>query len=340
MPLLPSEPETTQSPEPEPTAVASSEPSWPRVLATTVQLWLRRRRLRTRAAILVLVLVLAAGSGVALARQASTGPAAGHRGADQALTPGAAASSQAADWAAAQVSRSATLSCDPAMCSALQQRGFPASNLVIMRPDALDPLDSNLMVVTATLRTELGSPLASVYAPVVLATFGTGSAAIEIRAIAPEGAASYLTQFRADFATRKSVGTELLLSPDIHADPPASGQLSAGHVDSRLIATIGIMAALHPVHLVSFGDASPGASPEVPLRSVLLYGVAHGATAGTALLDSLRALLLAQHPPYRPAGVRIVRLVTGQSALRIWFTAPEPLGLLNASQPVVKISSP
>ena len=63
-------------------------------------------------------------------------------------------------------------------------------------------------------------------------------------------------------------------------------------------------------------------------------------TAGTAFLGSLRALLLAQRPSYRPAGIRIVRLATGQDALHIWFAAPEPLGLLDASQPLVKISTP
>ncbi len=173
-----------------------------------------------------------------------------------------------------------------------------------------------------------------------MAGFGRGNAGIEIRAVAPDGAATYLSQFRADFSARKSVGTELLLNPAVQADRSAAQQLSEGHVDARLIATIGIMTVLHPVHLVSFGDASPGASPGVPLRSVVLYGVTHGVTAGTALLGSLRSLLLAQRPSYRPAAIRIVRLATGQDAMLIWFAAPGPLGLLNASQPLVKISSP
>ncbi len=170
-----------------------------------------------------------------------------------------------------------------------------------------------------------------------MARFGTG---IEIRAVAPDGPASYLNQVRADFSARKSVGAELLRNPAVQADQSARQQLSGGHVDARLIATIGIMAVLQPVHLVSFGDASPGASPEVPLRSALLYGGTHGVPAGTASLGSLRALLLAQRPPYRPAGIRTVRLATGQDAMLLWFAAPAPLGLLNASQPLVKILIP
>ncbi len=55
---------------------ARAEPSWPRVLATTIELWLRRRRLRwIHAFIGVLVIGLAAGLAVAAARPTSSGPA-------------------------------------------------------------------------------------------------------------------------------------------------------------------------------------------------------------------------------------------------------------------------
>jgi hypothetical protein len=318
---------------------ARAEPSWPRVLATTIELWLRRRRLRwTHAFIGVLVIGLAAGLAVTAARLTSSGPA---RSPAAGRPPGpAAARGQAADWVAAQVSHGVLVSCDPAMCLALQRHGFPASNLVMVRPGAANPPGASLIVVTAAIRTELGRRLASWSAPVVLASFGAGSVRTEIRAAGPPGPGSYLSRFRADIATRRSIGTELLHNRAVEADPPARQQLSEGRVDSRLIAMIDIMTALHPVHLVSFGDPSPGASPGVPLRSVLLYGVVHGTTPGTAFLDSLRALLLTQHPSYHPAGIAIVRLATGQDALRIWFAAPSPLGLLDASQPLVKISSP
>jgi len=316
---------------------ARAEPSWPRVLVTTLQLWLRRRR-RIGWALLAAVLALAAGSGLLLAQPGHGG--AGQRGrAARPLTPAAAARAEAASWVAAQVSRDALVSCDPAMCAALRQRGFPAANQVVLGPGGPGPAGSSLVVVTAEVRSELGGLLAS-SAPVVVASFGSASARTEIRAVAPDGAAAYLSQLRADVAARASVGGELLHNPAVQADPPARQQLSAGGVDPRLIATIGILAALHPVHLVSFGDLSPGASPGVPLRSAVLYGVTHGVTAGNASLGSLRALLLAQRPPYRPAGIGTVRLAAGRSALRLWFAAPVPLGLLDASHPLVTLSPP
>ncbi len=326
-----------------PSPRAGGQPSWPRVLVTTVRLWLKRRRLhRVYAAALAIVAVLAAGVGVALAQgSTSTGsrdrqsaPRAGH--AAIVVTP----ASQAAGWVAAQISRTATVACDPAMCTSLQQHGFPAGNLVPVRPGAADPAEASLAVDTPALRGTLGSALAARYAPSVLASFGTGPGAVQIRAAAPGGAAAYLARLRADLTERRQVGAELLHNPAVQASPLASQQLSDGRADSRLIATIGVMAALHPVHLVSFGDPSPGAGQDVPLRSVLLYGVTHGVTAGAALLSSLRGLLLAQQPSYRPASVATVRLSTGQSALRIVFSAPAPLGLLDASQPLVRMSTP
>ena len=316
------------------------EPSWPRVLATTIRLWLlRRRRRATRwAVLLVLVLILAAGSGVLLARRPAPLPVpAPRRSAGR--PPGAVAVAAAASWVAAQVSRDVLVSCDLAMCSVLRQHGFPPGNLVMLPPRTPGTLNSALIVATPAVRSELGGQLSG-RAPVVLASFGSGGPRVEVRAVAAGGLADYLDRLRADARARKSVGAELLLNPAVTADPPARQQLSAGSADARLIAVIGFLAVLHPVHLVSFGDASPGASAGVPLRSVVLYGVTHGVTAGSALLGSLRALLLAQQPPYRPAGIQPVRLATGQDALRVWFAAPDPLGLLDASEPLVKMSSP
>ena len=113
-----------------------AEPSWPRVLATTLELWLKRRLRRTRWTALVLLLAVAAASAV-LARHASS--AARQRAAGPALSLAATARGEAAGWVAGQVSRSVSVSCDPAMCAALERRGFPGANLVMLRPGELRP---------------------------------------------------------------------------------------------------------------------------------------------------------------------------------------------------------
>jgi hypothetical protein len=338
---------TSSRPSPRAGSEASREPSWPRVLVTTVRLWLTRRRVRKlHLAALVVIIALAAGLvlGLALGASGGAGPT---RAADPAA---AAAASEAADWVAGQVSHDTTVACDPAMCTLLQRRGFPASNLDLIRAGTHGPVGAvgaGLVVTTAALRGALGRALAAQCAPVVLADFGTGADRVTVQPIAPDGPAAYLAGFRADQATRRSVGAQLLLNPGVAADPLARRQLAEGLADSRLIATITMLAALHPVHLVSFGDASPGASQGVALRSVLLSAVTNtsvtdtggtrGLSAGPALLASMRALLLGQQSLYRPAVIQTVRLGAGQRGLRIVFAAPGPLGLLDASQPLVKI---
>lgn len=342
--------------------VSRGEPSWPRVLHTTVTLWWERRERRDRhvrpvhwprillttvmllwerrdrrgravrwrwlrVAALVLVVALAAVAGVALARDRTPGHSRA-RPVNPVLTAQA-VRAQAASWVAGQVSRAAIVSCDPVMCSVLQAHGFPASNLDVLGPDAPDPLDSNLVVVTNVLRSQFGARLASVYAPVVLASFGTGSAAVRVRAVAPDGARAYLSQLTADVAARKSFGAQLVRDPDVAASPAARHRLELGQVDARLISVIATMAALHPLRILSFGDAAPGASPGVPLRSAVLASGTSG-NASAKALNSLRSFLTAQRPPYLPAATQIVRLAAGQAALSIRFAAPDPLGLLSA----------
>jgi hypothetical protein len=245
----------------------------------------------------------------------------------------AAVRDQAARWVVQQVSRATIVSCDPAMCAALQARGFPVGGLRVIRPGTADPLRSDLIVATSVLRSQFGSRLTSVYAPEVLASFGAGSAGIQIRPIAPDGAGAYLTRLYRDFAARKSVGTQLLRNPNIAVDSSARQQLADGLVDARLLTTIATMVAPHPLRIVTFGDASPGADAEMPLRSVTLLGGGGSPAANGLILRSVRAFLNAQHPPYVPASTQIVRLATGQSALRIQFSAPAPLGLIGAGHP-------
>ena len=329
-----------------------AQPSWLTVIATTVRLWLKRRASRdgggsdravtwrrVRGATLAIVVLAAAGLGVALSPSGSKAPAPPPRGTNPVVTA-ATARGEAAVWISQQASRNTIVSCDPVMCPVLLAHGFPAGNLDRLGPTAPDPLASDLIVATPVLRSQFGPRLTSVYAPVSLATFGTGSAEVDIRVVALYGAAAYSSQFRSDLASRKTVGAKLLGNSKIAVDSPARRQLLDGLVDARLLATLATMAdVVHPLRIVTFGGAAPGAGPGVPLRTAVVSGATSGLTGGTAVLNSLRGFLQAQQPPYLPASTQIVRVAGGQSALRIQFGAPSPLGLLSPNNPVVKIPS-
>jgi hypothetical protein len=96
------------------------------------------------------------------------------------------------------------------MCAALQAGGVAAGRLLVLGTSASDPLGSDLVVATPALRSQFGARLASVYAPVVIASFGAGAARIEIRAVAADGTAAYNSALAADRSARISAGRQLI----------------------------------------------------------------------------------------------------------------------------------
>jgi tetratricopeptide (TPR) repeat protein len=288
--------------------------------ALRVRPLLRRRSVLISAVCVLGLAALTIGIGAALARPA------GQASRDPAITA-AGARTAAAAWVAGQVSRSAVVACDPAMCVDLRQRGVPAGDLLALGPAGpADPLASNVVVATAAVRDEFGARLASVYAPVTLASFGTGSAAIQIRVIAPDGAAAYLLAARADLASRRSVGAEMARNGHLLVAGRARTELLAGWVDSRLLATLATLADIQTLRVLEFGDAGSGASAAVPMRSAEITA-AKPAVAASWLQAALR-FLGAQQPPFQPASVR---RLTGGHILLIEYSSPSPLGLLSAS---------
>ena len=244
----------------------------------------------------------------------------------------AAVRSQAAAWVAQQVSRDAIVACDPAMCAALQAHGIAQGNLLVLRPSAADPLGSDVVMATAAVRSQFGSRLASVYAPEVIASFGTGELRIDVRAVAPDGAAAYRATLAADLAARRAAGRQLLRNHRISVTAAARSDLVTGRVDARLLITLAAVAADAPVRITGFADAGPRAGPDVPLRAVQL-ATALPAAGSAAAIRNMLAFLRAQRPPFRPARAGTVRGAAGSPVLSIEFAAPSPAGLLHPRPP-------
>jgi hypothetical protein len=294
------------------------------------------RRLQI-AGVVVAVATLAAAGALILTLSGHPGKSAqpgGHRAGPGARSAAAVVRDQAAAWVAGQVSRTAVVSCDPVMCGALAAHGVPASDLDRIEPDTTTPLASVVVVATATVRAQFGNLLSSVYAPGVIARFGSGALAIEIRQIAPRGAAAYRSAMHADLMNRKASGAGLLLSSRIAASGRARRQLAAGQVDSRLIIAIAGMAAVRPIDIVAFGSFAPGASPDMPLRFAEVTQLSRTQPAATrsaspAFLRSMIGFLRSQPVHLGPAQTQTVRLAGGLTVLRVQFAAPSPLGLFS-----------
>jgi hypothetical protein len=320
---------------PSPGKRPAAEPSWGRVLATTLRLWLPRqvtmRRGRTTGVVAAgAVLTVAAlalsgmfsGTAAPAARAVSTPSPARATAHPSAAQPSAAQPSAAqptiaqpspvqaaaATWIASQLSSDAIIGCDPAMCTALQGRGVTAARLMPLKPGAPDPRGATVVVTS--------DPAATRYAPAVIASFGSGATQVSVRATEPGGAAAYQTALRADQTARTSAGSQLLRNNRIHFTARDAAQLRAGQVDARLLATLAALSSQYPFSVTAFGDASPGVAA--------LYREATITAAGRNLTAAL-ALLNAQVPPFLPAQAEIVN-----AALSIEYAAPSPLGLLTA----------
>jgi tetratricopeptide (TPR) repeat protein len=314
------EPELPSAPEPEPPA-ASTPPARDRQV---------RRRRRVPSLVAAVVVLLAAGSvAVALFRPHAGYPRHGPVAASRPARgqAGSTAAQLAAVWVAHQVARSAIVACDPQVCSALVAQGVPAANLLILRTDTTSPLAAQVVVVTPTVRSQFGMRLDSVYAPSVIADFGSGPDQVSVQVVAKDGPAAYLTALRQDVAARKVAGAQLLANKRIRASAEALAQLAAGAVDSRLLIMLPALAAAHPVQILAFGDPGPGAGPGVPLCSAYLSGSGQvAAMTGASYLSWLTSFVRAQLGPFD--GSMAVLQEVGQPVVRVVFAQPSPLGLL------------
>jgi serine/threonine protein kinase len=286
---------------------------------------------RGRAPVLLAAILLVASLGVLAFNLPGRGVASdrltgSHTPINQELAAEATARKQAITWIRQQVSQAAVVSCDPQVCTDLVSSGFPAADVLTLGPGSTDPLGSDLVIATAAIRAQFGGRLASVYAPVIIASFGSGDARIDIRLVFPGGTAAYRAAEQAALADRKTAGALLLANSQIRVTAAARAQLLSGDIDPRLPMLLAAMAAIHPVSVVDFINQSPGGGPASLLRSVDVAtsdSAAHLTRA--AYLGWMQSFIGAQTAQYLPGSVQQLTLRTGQAVLRIGYGAPSPL---------------
>jgi hypothetical protein len=315
------------------TRATHGDPSWATVAMTTLRLWRQRhanRGGRRQRGVLVLsaVVAMVVGALVTLAfthqgeqaqKASSVQPTVSSPSTANPLQVAAANRSQAAAWIAQQLLPSVLIGCDPLMCQALESANVSASRLSVVQPSASDPLGVEVIVATPALRSQFGPRLAAVYAPMVLASFGSDAQRIDIRYLAPGGTAAFEASLASAKRARIEAGQQLLSNKNVQASASARSALLAGNVDPRLLITLGLLAHEIPVRLLLFDDPSPGASSEVPLR---------GAEIGASASAGLSAMLafLAQQTTYQPSQYHEVR-IAGDQVVTVQYDAPGPMGL-------------
>jgi Protein kinase domain len=301
----------------------------------------RRRRHRNRrasarwrvAALLTLIVVVAGAGALVLTRFPRS--ALSERGLSLERTAGAHVQTsqlsvegglraQAISWIMDQVSPDTVVSCDPQVCADLAAAGFESSSLYVLGSASNDPLDSEVVVATAAVRSLFGG-LLDVDAPAVLASFGQGNDGIEIRWVYPDGAAAYAAALPSTLSLRKSADAELLNNRRVWFSPAAKRQLLSGQIDPSLPLLIVIMAQRYPLRILDFSSESPGGGPGSLMRWVDLATTVPAAhLTPTAFIDWVRSYIAAQRAEYHPSWIQSVKL-HGQTVLRIGYSAPSPL---------------
>jgi len=332
------------------------EPSWTKVIATTLRLWLRRRVLRVpdhrrvsglRMAVAGLAVavvaavvaggVVALGARAAPVRHLSRHPAiqpARHpvRQTTQPPSPAEVQASgnmqSAAAWIADNVSTRTVVGCDPVTCADLAAEGFRTdarvtgqdvlSQQVADQPAGL-PGGMTLIVATPFVRANYGAQVAA-SAPVMLASFGSGQISVQVREVVPGGTAAYEREARNALDARRKAGRSLAQGRRVFVHGAARLALVSGRVDPRLIAELRTIARRYPVYLARFGGGSL-AGLSVPLRIAEIGGFTtrHG-TDLTAIMKLLRS----QPAPDRPR-LTITKQRSGARMLKIEVLAPTPL---------------
>ena len=231
----------------------------------------------------------------------------------------------AVTWVLHQASRAAVVGCDVLVCRDLAGSGFPSSSVNTLGPASNDLLGNTLVVATATIRNQFGS-LLDVWAPAILASFGTGNTRIDIRWVYPGGATAYHATLPVALRDRKGIEAELLTIRNIGLSAIAKRQVRSGQIDPYLAQVIVEMTMYHPVRIADFASQSPGGGPASLLRWVDLATTVRAAhLTPTAYLSWMRSIINAQQLGYHPAWVRLVTLPDGQAVLRIGYGAPSPL---------------
>ena len=332
-----------------PSRQTAAAPSWIRVIATTLRLWVRRRILRVPdsgrigtgrlagIATLVVVVMVAAAAAILVAVTGSPASPAPRRHSvtDPKLTPAqqqarakaaaqeAANGTAAADWIAGQLNQLEVIGCDPATCAAIQATGYAGSSQVVLQPGVRLPAGGAVIVATPAVRALYGAKLAAT-APAVIAAFGTGPEAVQVRVVVPGGQVAYSQAASSAAAASHTAGLSLLANRNVRVRAAARQVLTAGLVDARLLTVLRNLAAQYPIDISRFSDTDPLGDNSVPYRMAEIVGLsAAHARHQASPLAAVEALLQGQLAGDQ-ATLTPVPQPNGKYSLVIQFPAPSP----------------
>jgi hypothetical protein len=235
---------------------------------------------------------------------------------------------RAVAWVDSTVGPTHVVACDMSVCALLHSDGFPTSSLVVA--SSLTGVEqADTVILTSTLRAQLGTAASTIVAPQPLAVFGSGAGRVEVAAVALNGPAAYTQSITSDRAGRRVAGNALLSNTHLIVDASARSLLAAGLVDTRVCALLALLAGSHTVTLAGFVPIAPGAGPDVPSSGVVIETIdGQPATGSSTAAAWLLSTIQTQQDPYRAVSAAPGSL-NGIPGLRVLYSQPGPFGLLS-----------
>ena len=234
----------------------------------------------------------------------------------------------AENWVDTNVPHESRLLVDDSMWVDLVRDGFARDNVVWFYKidtdgaiEAQNPngwKDSDYIIETQSIRSSAsGSPdvVAALKNSSVVASFGNGTAEVDVRKIDPQGLTDITATAKSAAAARAAAGAQLATNPNLTADAADMLALRQGRLDARATVVLGQLLATGPV---SIGTLSPLAGEQSQTFRQLVITRSAG-EPGSALAGWVKAV----GPTFAPS--TITRTSRGTV---LTFPAIEPAGLL------------
>jgi hypothetical protein len=242
---------------------------------------------------------------------------------------------RARDWVLTSLPTRPRLAVDDAVWAELIEAGYPAEQLVAVgglgnRGDGPRSWSDCLFVLgrdTALLTADPSDQARQARErSTLVAGWGVGTERVNARRVLVDPA-TVLTQGVRDARARTQAGAALASNDRLKLAPEAVALLRGGLVDSRILAVLAAISAMHTLEISTF-PAVDGEDDRLPRRQVAVSVIdGQAVTPGATNADLLDRWLAAQQPPFRPAGTAITPLLDG-TALLIRYDVLGQAGLL------------
>jgi len=231
---------------------------------------------------------------------------------------------QAQQWVQTNVPQDSRVIVDDAMWVDLVESGFDRDNVIWYYKMDTDSAvqarspngwrDADYIVTTDSMRTfptTFPEVKGAIDNSELIATFGSGTQAVEVRRIEAAGLDAAAEQAAGRTANRAAVGAQLLLNPSLSVSAEAAQTVTDGQLDSRALLALGQVLATTPVRLEST-PVLDGETGDVRRTMVLRTGSEVG---DRELVESIRSL----EGDYAPE-----RVVQTSDGVRVVYSAVEP----------------